>query len=628
VFTLAQTNPHNSSIGLKRRSEPPRIDRTSSPTILHHQLRLEDFSERFRRTLASTDPGPNNHTIVSPSSRPSTATIGIGTVVRKEAERSTAFTNLDSYDLDKVSEVPDRPTVNEHVGQYVGQKLKYFRGVGQHVGRHMETRPSGGSKGNSPVPIKLSASQRRELQKGFRLRAKFDDAVRIDSFHPDEFRVRSEAGHGFYRVRRTGEAWTCECPTFENLQDCCKHVWAARIGQEGTRKLATLSGGPPPKYGQDWPAYDAARQAEHPLFDPLLWSLLDYISEPRRSPGTPGRKPIPLRTQFLVAIKKVYFGESCQRSKGAFDEIYAGGKGVLSTVPNYAVPSRLFNRPGVGQILLELIRRSALPLKGLEDGGTVAIDSTGFCTTCMGAYCIEKHQEKRGHRWVTAHAAVGVKTHIILNVKITEEHVGDSPQFLPLLKGVKAAGFNPAAVVADKAYTSRGNYGGAAELGVKAYLPFKTTATGKEVKGRFGTEVFRKMLLMFQLNPEEFDSHYHKRSNVESTFSAIKRKMGESLLSKNSQARFNELLAKLLAYNITILVHEIYEHGIDPASIGLPPHSAKKWRGAPLGPEAPLEEDPGALAEQVSPGLKTPKPNVAVTPVGSNQTEAPVVAAG
>jgi hypothetical protein len=33
----------------------------------------------------------------------------------------------------------------------------------------------------------------------------------------------------------------------------------------------------------------------------------------------------------------------------------------------------------------------------------------------------------------------------------------------------------------------------------------------------------------------------------------------------------NELLAKLLAYNLTVLVHEIHEHGIDPASIGLPP---------------------------------------------------------
>jgi len=68
---------------------------------------------------------------------------------------------------------------------------------------------------------------------------------------------------------------------------------------------------------------------------------------------------------------------------------------------------------------------------------------------------------------------------------------------------------------------------------------------------------------------QEFAADYHVRSNVEAVFSAIKRKLGEFLLSKNPLARFNETLACLLAYNISVIVHEIHEHGIDPASIGL-----------------------------------------------------------
>jgi hypothetical protein len=79
------------------------------------------------------------------------------------------------------------------------------------------------------------------------------------------------------------------------------------------------------------------------------------------------------------------------------------------------------------------------------------------------------------------------------------------------------------------------------------------------------------MLLMLQFHREDFDKKYHARSNLESVFSAIKRKSGYALSSKNADARLSELLAKLLAYDITVLVHEIYEHGVDPDWVGLPP---------------------------------------------------------
>ena len=68
----------------------------------------------------------------------------------------------------------------------------------------------------------------------------------------------------------------------------------------------------------------------------------------------------------------------------------------------------------------------------------------------------------------------------------------------------------------------------------------------------------------FQLNQEEFMAHYHKRSNVETTFHMIKAKFGDKLLSKNEVAQKNELLCKVLAHNIVVLIHEIEELGIRP----------------------------------------------------------------
>lgn len=59
-------------------------------------------------------------------------------------------------------------------------------------------------------------------------------------------------------------------------------------------------------------------------------------------------------------------------------------------------------------------------------------------------------------------------------------------------------------------------------------------------------------------------AHYHTRSNVETTFSMIKRKFGHSLRSKSETGPGQETLAKILGHNLVVLVHEMYELGIEP----------------------------------------------------------------
>jgi hypothetical protein len=73
----------------------------------------------------------------------------------------------------------------------------------------------------------------------------------------------------------------------------------------------------------------------------------------------------------------------------------------------------------------------------------------------------------------------------------------------------------------------------------------------------------------FQLN-RTLVKAYHKRSNVESTFSAIKRVFGDFVRSKTPIAQINELLLKVLAHNIRCLVHSMYELGIDPSFCAIP----------------------------------------------------------
>ncbi len=88
-------------------------------------------------------------------------------------------------------------------------------------------------------------------------------------------------------------------------------------------------------------------------------------------------------------------------------------------------------------------------------------------------------------------------------------------------------------------------------------MPFK--ANNRPGKGHWA-----KLWHLHSCHREEFLSHHHKRSNVESTFSAVKRKLGPSLRSKVLTAQFNEALCKVLRFNLTMLVHSIHELGVEP----------------------------------------------------------------
>ena len=68
----------------------------------------------------------------------------------------------------------------------------------------------------------------------------------------------------------------------------------------------------------------------------------------------------------------------------------------------------------------------------------------------------------------------------------------------------------------------------------------------------------------FMMNREDFMEHYHKRSNVETTFMMVKTKFGDKLKSKKWTAQKNELLCKLIAHNIVVVIHEMHELGIKP----------------------------------------------------------------
>ncbi|MDT7540591.1 MAG: hypothetical protein QOE33_495 [Acidobacteriota bacterium] len=94
------------------------------------------------------------------------------------------------------------------------------------------------------------------------------------------------------------------------------------------------------------------------------------------------------------------------------------------------------------------------------------------------------------------------------------------------------------------------------------YIDFRSNATAKDKRS---SSVWKRMFKFYQYNQEWFMQHYHKRSNVESTFSMIKAKFGERVRSKTERAQVNEALCKVLCHNICVVIQSVYEPGIEPS---------------------------------------------------------------
>lgn len=352
-------------------------------------------------------------------------------------------------------------------------------------------------------------------------------------------------------------SFNCDCPDSQFHNQTCKHAYAVKYYLQ--KETETPQGVETVKmrltYKQAWGAYNRAQTEEITQFDRLLKDLVEEVEEPEQRMGRPR---VPLKEQVFCSIQKVYSQLSSRRAASLF--AHAQERAQIGKAPCYNMVNLALNREDMTPILMKLIALSASPLKGVES--SFAVDSTGFRTTNFCMYANAKHGLKRQHKWVKAHACVGVKTNVITSLVITDENGADTVQFPELVRATAESGFGVQEVSADKAYGSRYNHNVVKEVGGTAYIPFKANATGTILGSN--AKAWRRAFLYFQFNQEEFFQHYHKRSNVESAFSAIKAKFGDSLKSKNYGAQVNELLCKCIAYNIVVLIHEMEELKIQP----------------------------------------------------------------
>jgi transposase len=372
-----------------------------------------------------------------------------------------------------------------------------------------------------------------------------------------------KSGH-FYTVKPDPIKPHCSCPDFEARQRTCKHIYAVQFviqreftfDEETQTETVTETVTVKQSYKQEWTAYNQAQTNEKNRFLALLNELCKGIEQPTQNFGRPR---IPLAEVVFGNVYKVYSTMSGRRFSSDLRDAQA--KGYVTRTPHYTSLSRYLENPDLTPFLKLLIEASSLPLQTVET--SFAVDSSGFSTCRFSQWVKAKYTEPRQmerHDWIKVHLMCGTTTNIVTAIEITDKRGADCPQLAPLVR-TTGQNFCMNEVSADKAYLSSDNMQVVADHHAMPYIAFKANSVSRKERH---SAIWNRMFHYYSYNQQHFMAAYHKRSNVESTFSMIKAKFGDRLRSKTRTAQINEALCKVLAHNLCCLIQSMYELGIEP----------------------------------------------------------------
>jgi len=309
-------------------------------------------------------------------------------------------------------------------------------------------------------------------------------------------------------------------------------------------------------YSQDWHVYEKACSQEKLMFLKILKDSVDNLTIDQEYKGN-GRPPAHYRDVIKSLCIKSYNNYSSWRTESELR--IARAMGVIDYIPKRSTLIKYMQHPKVTSILHKLYKVIAEPLSHVEV--FFAADATGISNKYGNTRWMKiRHTTKEGkhkREYSKLHIISGCKTNVICSARITRGSVHESPLFKTLLDDT-ARIFNVKEVSADAGYLSKDNVKAIAKVGASPYIMGKKNVNVPNTSNN----AWGLMLRLWKKHQMYFAEHYHKRSNVESTFGALKRKFGDFCRCKKPESQENEILSRIVCYNAVILAEALLNYNL------------------------------------------------------------------
>lgn len=207
----------------------------------------------------------------------------------------------------------------------------------------------------------------------------------------------------------------------------------------------------------------------------------------------------------------------------------------IKRVPHFTTLQKLFSKlpSDIIRKCIQFISKSYLRNKPK----IVAIDGTGISTKKVSQHYLFRIKYQKYKISSKLSIISDVKSNLILDAISHSKNVHDNLDFLPLCEVLKK--YKIKRLCADRGYDSEDNFRFLFKNNIDPQIPTRVFTKTKKSRGKFRNKSKKTFS----------EEKYHIRSNVESTFSALKRTLTGDLNDRKSENIIKSNLMKVFVYN-------------------------------------------------------------------------------